>query len=223
MPLTSGADRAARTWIGRARRLDRCQQHRCVSRFGSRQRNPLLRVAGIADELRQLPGVRVDLVTSPGRATYAEVEESEPTWNASRNVASIAAPDYFEAPQGADARLAVKRCREALAAFEALTLAADSEDDGTMGDWTSSGGRPPMTGHLWADALMGVAIALLLMWLLLGIVLAVGRPKGKLLSESIRLLPDLLRLQRRLAVDRSRPETQAGPRPVCLATSVRLS
>jgi Fe2+ transport system protein B len=45
-----------------------------------------------------------------------------------------------------------------------------------------------MTGHLWADALMGVAIALLLMWLLLAIALAVGRPKSKLLSESIRLL-----------------------------------
>ena len=46
---------------------------------------PLLMVAGIAEELRQLPGVRIDLVTSPGRATYAEVEESEPPWNASRS------------------------------------------------------------------------------------------------------------------------------------------
>jgi hypothetical protein len=46
---------------------------------------PLLMVAGIAEELRQLPGVRIDLVTSPGRATYAEVEESESPWNASRN------------------------------------------------------------------------------------------------------------------------------------------
>jgi hypothetical protein len=42
-------------------------------------------VAGIAEELRQLPGVRIDLVTSPGRATYAEVEESESPWNASRS------------------------------------------------------------------------------------------------------------------------------------------
>jgi hypothetical protein len=39
-------------------------------------------VAGIAEELRQLPGVRIDLVTSRGRATYAEVEESQPRWNA---------------------------------------------------------------------------------------------------------------------------------------------
>jgi uncharacterized protein len=29
---------------------------------------PLLRVAGIAEELRQLPGVRVDVVTKPGSA-----------------------------------------------------------------------------------------------------------------------------------------------------------
>ena len=28
--------------------------------------NPLLRIAGIAEELRQLPGVRVDVVTKPG-------------------------------------------------------------------------------------------------------------------------------------------------------------
>jgi hypothetical protein len=27
---------------------------------------PLLRIAGIAEELRQLPGVRVDVVTKPG-------------------------------------------------------------------------------------------------------------------------------------------------------------
>ena len=120
-------------------------------------------VAGIAEELRKLPGVRVDADTSGAGLPTPRLKSLKPTWNASRNVASIADPDYFEAPQGADARLAVKRCREALAAFEALTLAADSEDDGTMGDWTSSGGRPPMTGHLWADALMGVAIALLLM------------------------------------------------------------
>src|SRR4030095_1733090 len=67
------------------------------------------------------------------------------------------------------------------------------------------GGRPPMTGHIWVDILIGVAVALLLTWVLLVVALAVGRPQGKLLSESIRLLPDLLRLLRRLAVDRSQP------------------
>jgi uncharacterized membrane protein YkvA (DUF1232 family) len=62
-----------------------------------------------------------------------------------------------------------------------------------------------MTGNLWADVLIGAAVALMLTWLLLVIALAVGRPQGKLLSESMRLLPDLLRLLRRLAVDRSQP------------------
>jgi uncharacterized membrane protein YkvA (DUF1232 family) len=62
-----------------------------------------------------------------------------------------------------------------------------------------------MTGYLWADVLIGAAVALMLTWLLLVIALAVGRPQGKLLSESMRLLPDLLRLLRRLAVDRSQP------------------
>jgi uncharacterized membrane protein YkvA (DUF1232 family) len=62
-----------------------------------------------------------------------------------------------------------------------------------------------MTGHIWVDVLIGVAFAMLLSWLLLVVALAVGRPEGKLLSESMRLLPDLLRLLRRLAVDRSQP------------------
>jgi uncharacterized membrane protein YkvA (DUF1232 family) len=62
-----------------------------------------------------------------------------------------------------------------------------------------------MTGHIWVDVLIGVAVAMLLSWLLLVVALAVGRPKGKLLGESMRLLPDLLRLLRRLAVDRSQP------------------
>ena len=50
-------------------------------------------MVGIAEELRQLPGVRIDLVTSPGRATYAEVEESEPPWNASRMCLLLVARD----------------------------------------------------------------------------------------------------------------------------------
>jgi hypothetical protein len=36
--------------------------------------NPLLRIARIAEELRQLPAVRVGLVTSMRRATYAELK-----------------------------------------------------------------------------------------------------------------------------------------------------
>lgn len=53
--------------------------------------------------------------------------------------------------------------------------------------------------------LAGVAGGLLLLWLLLvGFLLAV-RPPGRALGEAVRLLPDLLRLLRRLAGDRTLP------------------
>ncbi len=62
-----------------------------------------------------------------------------------------------------------------------------------------------MTGHTWLDLVLGVVVAVALTWLLMVIALAVGRPKGKLLRESLRLLPDLLRLLRRLAADKAQP------------------
>lgn len=62
-----------------------------------------------------------------------------------------------------------------------------------------------MTGQHWLDVLVGIVIGLLLTWLLLVAALALGRPKGNLLTESLRLLPDLLRLLRRLAADKTQP------------------
>jgi len=53
--------------------------------------------------------------------------------------------------------------------------------------------------------LIGLAIALAVAWAAFVVVLLIGRPKGALLSEAMRLLPDLLRLLRRLAADRSLP------------------
>jgi uncharacterized membrane protein YkvA (DUF1232 family) len=53
--------------------------------------------------------------------------------------------------------------------------------------------------------LIGVGAALLLAWLALLITLALAGPKGGLLKEALRLLPDLLRLLRRLATDTSLP------------------
>ncbi|MGW3101366.1 YkvA family protein [Streptomyces sp. NPDC001100] len=50
--------------------------------------------------------------------------------------------------------------------------------------------------------LIGIAIGLLACWLILLAALAIARPKGNLLTESVRLLPDLLRLISRLASDR---------------------
>jgi uncharacterized membrane protein YkvA (DUF1232 family) len=53
--------------------------------------------------------------------------------------------------------------------------------------------------------LISVVATLLMSWLLLGVALAVKRPRGSLLTESLRLLPDLLRLLRRLSVNRELP------------------
>ena len=52
---------------------------------------------------------------------------------------------------------------------------------------------------------LGIAGGLVLTYLVLLGALLVVRPKGNLLSEALRLLPDLLRLLRRLAADRSVP------------------
>jgi uncharacterized membrane protein YkvA (DUF1232 family) len=56
---------------------------------------------------------------------------------------------------------------------------------------------------VWLDALIGIAVALLVTWLLLIVALLLVRPRGAVLAEAVRLLPDLLRLLRRLAADRS--------------------
>ncbi|MGC7094965.1 YkvA family protein [Amycolatopsis lurida] len=62
-----------------------------------------------------------------------------------------------------------------------------------------------MTNSFWWDLLLGVGAALLVTWLALVVVLVVVRPRGGLLAEALRLLPDVLRLLRRLAADRSLP------------------
>lgn len=65
--------------------------------------------------------------------------------------------------------------------------------------------EPVVTGSFWWDLLIGIAAALLLSWIALVIVLAIARPRGGLLAETLRLLPDVLRLLRRLAADRTLP------------------
>ncbi|MDT7783474.1 MAG: hypothetical protein QOF58_1893 [Pseudonocardiales bacterium] len=62
-----------------------------------------------------------------------------------------------------------------------------------------------MTGSFWWDLLIGAAVALLVTWLILVIALVVVRPRGGLLKEALRVLPDVLRLVRRLAADKSLP------------------
>ncbi|MEU2060956.1 DUF1232 domain-containing protein [Streptomyces sp. NPDC013455] len=57
---------------------------------------------------------------------------------------------------------------------------------------------------MW-DILLAVGAGLLATWLALLIALLVIRPKGPLLAEAVRLLPDLVRLLRRLAADPALP------------------
>ena len=51
------------------------------------------------------------------------------------------------------------------------------------------------------------AVGLLLAWVALVVALLTMRPRGHLVKESLRLLPDLLRLLRRLSADRSLPRS----------------
>jgi G3E family GTPase len=62
-----------------------------------------------------------------GRATYAEVEESEADLERFEKwLASITARDYFQAGDGQAARDAVQACRDAFTRFEAAALAAET-------------------------------------------------------------------------------------------------
>jgi uncharacterized membrane protein YkvA (DUF1232 family) len=62
-----------------------------------------------------------------------------------------------------------------------------------------------MWGSWWQDLLLGLAAGLLLAWAALIAALVIARPRGGLLREALRLLPDLLRLLPRLAADRRLP------------------
>jgi hypothetical protein len=65
--------------------------------------------------------------TARGRATYAEVEESEADLERfDKWLASISVRDYFHASGGQAARDAVQACRDAFSAFEAAALAAET-------------------------------------------------------------------------------------------------
>jgi uncharacterized membrane protein YkvA (DUF1232 family) len=62
-----------------------------------------------------------------------------------------------------------------------------------------------VTGSFWWDLLLGMAAAVILGWLTLVIGLVIARPQRGLLREALRLLPDVLRLVRRLAADTTLP------------------
>ena len=62
-----------------------------------------------------------------------------------------------------------------------------------------------MTDWWWLDLLLAIAGGLVLLWIALIIALATAGPRGPLLREALRLLPDLLRLLKRLTADPDLP------------------
>jgi uncharacterized membrane protein YkvA (DUF1232 family) len=55
------------------------------------------------------------------------------------------------------------------------------------------------------DILIDIAIGLAISWLALVIALILIRPRGNVLKEALRILPDVLRLLKRLATDKRMP------------------
>lgn len=61
-----------------------------------------------------------------------------------------------------------------------------------------------LRAHGWTFA-VSVLVAILGVWMVLAVALLIVRPKGMSVVEALRVLPDTLRLLRRLAADKSLP------------------
>jgi hypothetical protein len=114
------------------------------------------RDAEYAEVVERAPSLLEELATETarGRATYAEVEESEADLTRFRSwIGKITARDYFGAPGRAAAEAAVADCARALADFEAAALAADAaplrdpgrRDAGERDPGRRGGGRVRLT------------------------------------------------------------------------------
>jgi hypothetical protein len=91
------------------------------------------RDAEYAEVLERIPALREELAAerARGRATYAEVEESEADLERFRSwLAKIAARDYFAAPGGPGAGAAIEEAAADLAAFEQAALHAETTGSG---------------------------------------------------------------------------------------------
>jgi hypothetical protein len=90
------------------------------------------RDAEYAEVLERTPAMLAEIAaeTTRGRATFAEVEESEADLERFRGwLAKIVARDYFAASGRAAAEAAVAECADALAQFEAAALAIETGSD----------------------------------------------------------------------------------------------
>jgi uncharacterized membrane protein YkvA (DUF1232 family) len=62
-----------------------------------------------------------------------------------------------------------------------------------------------VAGSWWVNLLISVAAALVVAWLGLIVALLIARPRGASLTGALRILPDVIRLLRRLAADPALP------------------
>jgi len=106
---------------------DSTEQQQVIGEFNA------ARDAEYAEVLDRLPafGEELALERARGRATYAEVEESEADLERFHSwLAKIGARDYFAAPNGPTARAAVQAAAADLAAFEQAALASEAPEPG---------------------------------------------------------------------------------------------
>lgn len=102
------------------------------------------RDAEYGEVLERLPELRRELETelAKGRATYAEVEESEADLARFRDwMGKIDARDYFQAPMGVAAHTALQEAADALVAFEQAAWAAEIPGETTSADDQPRAGR----------------------------------------------------------------------------------
>jgi uncharacterized protein YdbL (DUF1318 family) len=117
---------------------DEAEYAQLVAEFNAERDAEYAEVVGRVPELL----AELEAETARGRATYAEVEESEADLERfGKWLAKIAARDYFAASGGPAARQAVDRCRAALAAFEDAAIAAQAGEPAA---------RPPASARLRA-------------------------------------------------------------------------
>ena len=84
---------------------------------------------------------------------------------------------------------------------------------------SSAAALPVTIGSVWSDwwlVPMSILCALAVIWLMLGVTVWLAKPDDLHLQEVVRLLPDLLRLLKRLATD---PDMPRGIR-ICLVLLV---
>jgi uncharacterized membrane protein YkvA (DUF1232 family) len=87
----------------------------------------------------------------------------------------------------------------------AHTRHSSYQESSPSGRWTVQGRRLVDVNYSWWSVLIGVAGGVLLLWLALIVALWIGRPDELRLRDALRLLPDLVRMLRRLAGDKTLP------------------